>query len=42
MPEILPMLKEYFEKLKSCLKELEKRQITDYVILYYSRTLRPK
>ena len=35
MPEIMPMLKEYFDVLKNCLKELEKKQITDYVTHLY-------
>jgi hypothetical protein len=31
MGEIIPMLKDYFDVMKNCLKELEKKQITDYV-----------
>ena len=36
------MLKEYFDLMKNCLKELEKKQITDYVNLYYLRILKRK
>lgn len=32
MPEIILMLKDYFDVMKKSLKELENKQITDYVI----------
>jgi hypothetical protein len=38
MGEIIPMLKDYFDIMKNCLKELEKKQITDYV--NYNKTIK--
>lgn len=31
LPEITPLLREYFDVMKKSLKELENKQITDYV-----------
>lgn len=41
LPELLPLLRDYFDIMKKSLKEIESKQITDYVLISL-RTSRPR